>query len=119
MYIADSEVQQMLFYMYAILAGNSILIYDHIVTLPEEIAFIWRRPKALSAILFLLNRYVALLSNMSSLVVDFQPIISDEVLLFCYACTELACSQIFSVELFQICTIQTTGHFHSRNGRLW
>jgi hypothetical protein len=48
-------------------------------TLPEEIAFIWRRPKALSAILFLLNRYVALLSNICGLVMDFLPV-SDEVL---------------------------------------
>ncbi|KAG2068129.1 hypothetical protein BDR04DRAFT_1103797 [Suillus decipiens] len=47
------------------------------VTLPEEIAFIWRRPKALSAILFLLNRYVALLSNICSLVMYFAPV-SDE-----------------------------------------
>ncbi|KAG2129330.1 hypothetical protein BD769DRAFT_678485 [Suillus cothurnatus] len=78
MYITESEVQQMLFGVYAILAGNSILIYDHMVTLPEEIAFIWRRPKSLSAMLFLINRYVALLVNISSLVVDFQPVISDE-----------------------------------------
>ncbi|KAG1754410.1 hypothetical protein EDB19DRAFT_2034903 [Suillus lakei] len=77
MFITDSETQQMLFYMYAILVGNSILIYDHMVTLHEEIAFIWRRPKALSAILFLLNRYVALLGNICGLVVDFVPI-SDE-----------------------------------------
>ncbi|KAG2340801.1 hypothetical protein BDR05DRAFT_490601 [Suillus weaverae] len=88
MYITDSEVQQMLFGLYAILAGNSILIYDHMVTLPEEIAFIWRRPKALSAMLFLLNRYVALLANISSLVVDFVPL---------------------SDELFEIYVIQTTG----------
>lgn len=77
--ITDLGVQQMLLFgMYTILAGNSILIYDHIVTLPEEIAFIWRRPKALPAMLFLLNRYFALLANISSLVVDFRPIISDE-----------------------------------------
>ncbi|KAG2367580.1 hypothetical protein BDR07DRAFT_1606022 [Suillus spraguei] len=74
MYTTDPEVQQTwLFYIYAILAGNSVLIYDHIVTLPQEVAFIWRRPKALSAILFLLNRYVALLSNICSLVTDFIP----------------------------------------------
>ncbi|KIK40387.1 hypothetical protein CY34DRAFT_807234 [Suillus luteus UH-Slu-Lm8-n1] len=77
--ITDLEVQQMLFCMYTIMAGNSILIYDHILTLPEETAFIWRRPKALPAMLFLLNRYFALFANISSLVVDFLPIIiSDE-----------------------------------------
>lgn len=76
--VTDSEVQQMLFGIYAIVAGNSILMYDHMVTLPEEIAFIWRRPKALSAMLFLLNRYGALLINISTLVVYFWPVISDE-----------------------------------------
>jgi len=67
----------MLFCIYAVLAGNSILIYDHMMTLPEEIAFIWSRPKALFAILFLLNRYVALLGNICGLVMDFVPV-SDE-----------------------------------------
>jgi hypothetical protein len=50
-----------------------------VATLPEEIAFIWCRPKALSAILFLLNRYFALLANISNLVVAYMPL-SDEVL---------------------------------------
>ncbi|KAG1763305.1 hypothetical protein EDD22DRAFT_887559 [Suillus occidentalis] len=76
--ITDLDVQQMLFCMYTILAGSSILIYDHMLTLPEEITFIWRRPKALPAMLFLLNRYFALFANISSLVVYFQPVISDE-----------------------------------------
>lgn len=92
--IADSDVQQMLFCMYTVLAGNSILIYDHMVTLPEEIVFIWHHPKALSAMLFLLNRYVALLSNICGLVMDFVPV-SDEVLQFHYASTQPACSHFF------------------------
>ncbi|KAG1811745.1 uncharacterized protein BJ212DRAFT_487145 [Suillus subaureus] len=54
-----------------------ILIYDHMVTLPEEITFIWRRPKALSAKLFIVNRYMALLGNIFALCIDFLPI-SDE-----------------------------------------
>jgi hypothetical protein len=68
------------------------------VTLPEEIAFIWRRPKTLSAMLFLLNRYLALLFNISNLVLSFVPL-SVEDLLFHYAYTELACSQLLSVEV--------------------
>ncbi|KAG2068541.1 hypothetical protein BDR04DRAFT_1143806 [Suillus decipiens] len=51
-----------------------ILIYDHISTLPEEIAFIWCRPKALSAMLFFVNRYVALLVNIFYLFSDLLPI---------------------------------------------
>ncbi|KAG1770499.1 hypothetical protein EDD22DRAFT_866326 [Suillus occidentalis] len=48
------------------------------MTLPEEIVFIWRRPKALSAMLFLLNRYHALLGIISSMLM--QPfLVSDEV----------------------------------------
>jgi hypothetical protein len=54
-------------------------MYDHVATLPEEIAFIWRRPKALSGMLFLLNRYFALLANIFYVVVAFVPL-SDEVL---------------------------------------
>lgn len=51
------------------------------MTLPEEIVFIWRRPKALSAILFLLNRYLALLGIIFSMLM--QPfLVSDEVLYF-------------------------------------
>lgn len=72
-----AEAQEILFCTYAILAGNSILMYDHVATLPEEIAFIWRRPKALSGMLFLLNRYFALLANIFYLVVAFVPL-SDE-----------------------------------------
>ncbi|KAG1859593.1 hypothetical protein DFJ58DRAFT_780344 [Suillus subalutaceus] len=76
--VTDSEVLQMFSCIYATLAGNTILIYDHMTTLPEEIAFIWCRPKALSAVLFLLNRYVALFANICGLVMDFLPV-SDEV----------------------------------------
>jgi hypothetical protein len=69
------------------------------MTLPEEIAFIWSRPKALFAILFLLNRYVALLGNICGLVMDFVPV-SDEVLQFRYACTQcLACLQLICIEV--------------------
>jgi hypothetical protein len=78
MFITDSEAQQILLCTYAVLAGNSILIYDHVITLPEEIAFIWRRPKTLSAMLFLLNRYLALLGIICSMVVQ-NFLVSDEI----------------------------------------
>ncbi|KIK36896.1 hypothetical protein CY34DRAFT_93647, partial [Suillus luteus UH-Slu-Lm8-n1] len=53
-----------------------ILVYDHMMTLPEEVIFIWRRPKALSAKLFLVNRYIALLGNIFALCIDFLPMLS-------------------------------------------
>ncbi|KAG2043663.1 hypothetical protein BDR03DRAFT_1087804 [Suillus americanus] len=78
MFTTDLDVQQILLCTYAVLAGNSILIYDHVITLPEEIALIWRRPKALFAMLFLLNRYLALLGIICSMVIQIF-LVSDEV----------------------------------------
>lgn len=73
-----TEKQQLLFHLYADLVANSVLIYDHAVTLPEEITFIWRRPKILSAMLFLVNRYLAYVGNIFGLFIDFLPAVSDE-----------------------------------------
>lgn len=49
------------------------------VTLPEEITFIWCHPKMLSAMFFLANRYVALIGNIYGLFIDFLPATSYEV----------------------------------------
>ncbi|KAG2345389.1 hypothetical protein BDR05DRAFT_960857 [Suillus weaverae] len=65
------------------------------VTLAEEISSIWCRPKALSAVLFLLNRYIALLGNVYGLIGNFLPTsvevcptytLSRQVLVFLQAC---------------------------------
>lgn len=74
MSITNLEAQQVSVYLYTDVVAICILIYDHISTLPEEIAFIWYRPKTLSATLFFINRYVALLSNISHMLGDFLPI---------------------------------------------
>ncbi|KAG1871487.1 hypothetical protein F4604DRAFT_1681591 [Suillus subluteus] len=59
--------------------STCILIYDHMVTLPEEIRFIWCRPKILSSIFFLVNRYFALVGNVFGLFIDFLPAVSDKM----------------------------------------
>ncbi|KAG2048009.1 hypothetical protein BDR06DRAFT_963222 [Suillus hirtellus] len=46
-------------------------------TLPEEIMFIWCRPKAMSAVLFLVNRYVAVLNNILVLMSTFLPVSTE------------------------------------------
>ncbi|KAG1871471.1 hypothetical protein F4604DRAFT_1769871 [Suillus subluteus] len=71
-------------------------------TLQEEIAFIWRRPKALSAILFLLNRYLALLVNISCLVLSFVPLSAE-------SCLEYALYRqlTFIVQAVIVCLIMT------------
>ncbi|KAG1825449.1 uncharacterized protein BJ212DRAFT_1314099 [Suillus subaureus] len=66
--------QIFMFYYPAILVPTTILIYDHMATLTEEISCIWCRPKMLSAVLFLLNRYVALLGNVYGLIGYFLPV---------------------------------------------
>ncbi|KAG2750435.1 hypothetical protein P692DRAFT_20831933 [Suillus brevipes Sb2] len=84
-----TESQQLWMHLYAVLVANSILVYDHMMTLPEEVIFIWRRPKALSAKLFLVNRYIALLGNIFALCIDFLPM-SDE------SCAKFTlCRQLF------------------------
>jgi hypothetical protein len=99
-------VQQMsmIFKLYAVLVANSILIYDHIATITDEITFIWCRPKALSATLFLVNRYFALLGNVYMLSAYILPI-SNEVLWFRYARTLLAGSYLISAELWGIFSV--------------
>ncbi|KAJ7106589.1 hypothetical protein C8R44DRAFT_805557 [Mycena epipterygia] len=48
-----------------------ILCYDHLLTLDSEINYVWRRPKRLSFFLFILLRYVSLLSNIGMSFLNF------------------------------------------------
>jgi len=48
-----------------------ILCYDHLLTLETEINFMWKRPKRLSFFLFLILRYLPLLSNIGMLFLRF------------------------------------------------
>jgi hypothetical protein len=73
-----NEARQILIHSYAVLVASSILVYDHMATLTEEIIFIWHRPKALSAMLFLLNRYVALFGNIYALLISFPGLPASE-----------------------------------------
>ncbi|KAG2142631.1 hypothetical protein BD769DRAFT_1086689 [Suillus cothurnatus] len=93
----DTIQAQQIVMAYAILVPNVILIYDHMATLTEEISCIWCCPKVLSAVLFLLNRYVALLGNVYGLIGDFLPV---------------------SVELSDIHTIKTSARFFTNTDRL-
>ncbi|KAG2340242.1 hypothetical protein BDR05DRAFT_547919 [Suillus weaverae] len=93
-----TERQQLVTHSYVVLMANSILMYDHLATLTEEIIFIWRRPKALSAMSFLVNRYFALLGNIYGLFVGFMPIPD---------------------QLLKIHGNQTAVHFFSTIHRLW
>ncbi|KAL1941653.1 hypothetical protein VTO73DRAFT_7092 [Trametes versicolor] len=45
---------------YAELASTVIILFDHLITLDQEINLIWRAHWGLGKVLFLINRYYAL-----------------------------------------------------------
>jgi hypothetical protein len=49
-----------------LIAGHTttaLFIHEYILTLPQEIKYIWQRTPSLSAIFFLLNQYTVLLNQ--------------------------------------------------------
>ncbi|KZP29656.1 hypothetical protein FIBSPDRAFT_177503 [Athelia psychrophila] len=46
----------------------AILIWDHIITFPDEVKYIWKRPKKPVIYLFFINRYLIPLSFVVNLV---------------------------------------------------
>lgn len=41
-------------------AGAIVLLYDHLITLPDEYRFIWKAKSSFAKYAFLLNRYAVL-----------------------------------------------------------
>ncbi|KAG1860307.1 hypothetical protein DFJ58DRAFT_779243 [Suillus subalutaceus] len=62
--------------------SRCILIYDHMATITDEITFIWCRPRSLSAILFLTNRYFALFGNVYMLFEYVLPMSDEPYLIY-------------------------------------
>ncbi|KAJ7067078.1 hypothetical protein C8F01DRAFT_1365243 [Mycena amicta] len=58
------------------LLGVSILVWDHILTLGDEIRFVWLRNKSTSSIWFLLVRYIGLLGNVPVVIFSFTTVSS-------------------------------------------
>ncbi|KAF7982735.1 hypothetical protein HWV62_26608 [Athelia sp. TMB] len=61
--------------------GLVILWYDHIISLPLEIASIWRRPKTLISWIYLVNRYTASFGNIAFFVIDWLTLSSKASLI--------------------------------------
>ncbi|KAG9114245.1 hypothetical protein FRC07_007674 [Ceratobasidium sp. 392] len=51
------------------IAGICVLIYDHILTFPDEVRFIWKQKWSIVSTIFVLNRYITPLV----LAVDVRP----------------------------------------------
>ena len=41
-------------------AGLSILLYDHVLTLADEVRLVWRAPRSFPKYAFLFNKYLVL-----------------------------------------------------------
>ncbi|KAJ7076505.1 hypothetical protein B0H15DRAFT_864063 [Mycena belliarum] len=57
--------------LYFYFCAIAILYYDHLLTFPAEVAYIWRRPKSRSAYWFFLNRYLNFFSTLPVTVFNF------------------------------------------------
>jgi hypothetical protein len=42
---------------------TALFVYEYFLTLPQEINYIWQRPKSMAAILFFLNRYISFVNR--------------------------------------------------------
>ncbi|KAJ6467925.1 hypothetical protein C8R45DRAFT_1019467 [Mycena sanguinolenta] len=56
---------------YLHLVGITVLYWDHLITLRNEVNLIWGRPKSLSAYCFFLNRYFAFFSGIPVTMIAF------------------------------------------------
>ncbi|KAJ4477748.1 hypothetical protein C8J55DRAFT_515419 [Lentinula edodes] len=55
-FISDGYVDR-----YANLAGCTLLLYDYLLTLDDEIEFIWRKSWSIGKVLFIISRYYSLI----------------------------------------------------------
>lgn len=53
----DSVIQDMQTTRYALLSANTIVLFDHLITLNDEVSLIWDSGWSPGKILFLINRY--------------------------------------------------------------
>jgi len=71
--ILTTAGNQILGTKYAILGLLTLNIYDHIMTLPQEIKYIWNRKFTAVSFLFFMNRYYALCVFIIGLIADSAP----------------------------------------------
>lgn len=71
---------------YFTLIGVSLLVYDHCLTLPDEVLLIWSAPRSFAKYVFLANRYLVAICLL---------IVADEICGF-VAYSDIACQGILS-----------------------
>ncbi|KAH0836796.1 hypothetical protein J3R83DRAFT_8560 [Lanmaoa asiatica] len=88
-------------------AGNTVLVYDYLLTLSLEVAYIWNAPWTVVKVLFLINRYGNLIGQTFIMLEEtgYLSQNSQEVYLSCFCVTCRAQSYISFVRAFQLyCT---------------
>ncbi|TDL21942.1 hypothetical protein BD410DRAFT_789021 [Rickenella mellea] len=76
----------------------AVMIYDHLLTLPGEIEHIWKRRFSVVTLLFIVNRYYALLAFAVTVSAFFSPLFTHEV------CPQFAVFLPFAVGVVLIIT---------------
>ncbi|RPD62481.1 hypothetical protein L227DRAFT_609683 [Lentinus tigrinus ALCF2SS1-6] len=75
--IAESNELRTTFYVG--LASFTVLVWDHLVTLPDEIEYIWKRQKGPLIWLFFINRYLTPLGFIVNLIAYLSDLFTPEV----------------------------------------
>jgi ABC-type transport system involved in multi-copper enzyme maturation permease subunit len=70
----DRATDDVLLLSYLHFFAISILYYDWTLTFDVEISSIWRRPMSMSAIFFVLNRYLSIIGNVFVTVFNFDAV---------------------------------------------
>jgi len=66
-----NTIQDILVVNYLHLLAISFLFYDHLITLGNEVEYLWKRPKTPSSYWFFFNRYFAFFGNISVVILGF------------------------------------------------
>ncbi|RPD62483.1 hypothetical protein L227DRAFT_609685 [Lentinus tigrinus ALCF2SS1-6] len=76
---AINEQTQLVTTFYVGIASFTILVWDHLLTLEDEIKYVWRRKKGPLIWLFFLNRYLTPLGFIVNLFAYFSDLFTDSV----------------------------------------
>ena len=66
----------------ALLLGTALLAYDSLLTLSEEVQYIWKNKWKLGTVLYILARYATILFILTAIINFFSKFLSLPVLLF-------------------------------------
>jgi len=75
----ETAGDQILWTKYGFVTTFALLVYDHILTFPEELEYVWRRNFTAATWLFFLNRYYAIFAIGIGLLEDISPAFNPKI----------------------------------------